>query len=491
MPKPTDDRPGSAGAARALATTTSTDLRELLDAPDLARVVPRLTPGNLYQLVRHEGPEACAEVIAYATPAQIATVLDLDLWRGRTPGADAAFDAARFGEWIEALVEAGASTAARIVASLDVHLVITGLSRQIRVLDVGIFEPTYASDDERPEQTVAPPSGLSGEVGGYVVHARDTAVWDAIVTLLVTLEVEFIDTFHTIMRGCRALSNSTPEIDGLDDLLMAPDQALHDLGLARKDRQAQQGYVAPADARVFLHTARHAQRARPRIPSGMSGAAEDRSALVRSPRCARLQAFLAALRERDTVRFAEESGNLAFLANTLIAGCSVQSRAFTAPEASEAVFAVCNLGLEYRPEATNLRLAFEVGWAALHQEIGMFAATRLSEMLRDLRSTDADIQRGLAALQRALTAAVAACEPWRAREALDAIAMLDAPIWVALLGLLDECPMVTDALAATLERRTTATSAAAFDFISTSAQIDYVRRFVGELPGLLARSVQF
>ena len=77
--------------------------------------------------------------------------------------------------------------------------------------------------------------------------------------------------------------------------------------------------------------------------------------------------------------------------------------------------------------------------------------------------------------------------PWRARDALDVIAMLDMPAWASLLGLLDECPVLPAALTATLEGRTGAVSATAFEFISTTGQIGEVRAFMARLPDLLRR----
>ena len=65
------------------------------------------------------------------------------------------------------------------------------------------------------------------------------------------------------MQGCRRLSNSTPEIDGLDDLLIAPEQHLHDVAIERERRRSRQGYATPADARAFLQMARQ-----PRAASG-------------------------------------------------------------------------------------------------------------------------------------------------------------------------------------------------------------------------------
>ena len=111
---------------------------------------------------------------------------------------------------------------------------------------------------------------LECEVGGYLVRARRTDAWDAIVTLLVTLETEHNHYFHAVMQGCRRLSNSRPEIDGLDDLLMAPEQHLHDVAIERERRRSQQGYATPADARAFLQMARQPQHTRSRIGAAIA-----------------------------------------------------------------------------------------------------------------------------------------------------------------------------------------------------------------------------
>ena len=106
-----------------------------VDAPHLARVVPHLAPETLHQLIRHSGLDACGELVASATPEQLTSVFDLDLWRSAQPGRDEQFDAERFGEWLELLVDTGDTVAARIVAAMDEHLVVAGLSRYVRVFD--------------------------------------------------------------------------------------------------------------------------------------------------------------------------------------------------------------------------------------------------------------------------------------------------------------------------------------------------------------------
>ena len=542
-------------------------LARLMDSTFLARVVPHLTPETLHQLIQHRGLDACGELVTSATPAQLTSLLDLDLWRGNDQ-----FDVDRFGEWLEVLVDTGDSVAARTVAALDKHLVILGLSRYLRVFDPGTFEPTESSDDEpmdRNEKMNSETSGnvLESEVGGYLVRARRTDAWDAIVTLLFTLETEHSHYFHAVMQGCRRLSNSRPEIDGLDDLLMAPEQHLQDVAIEREHRRSRQGYATPADARAFLQMARQPQHApnasappaarainpiatayfraaeeeangaveqvrgdegspasidgviellveagvMPDRPRALLEAADEDPRAARIPLLRRLMKFLL---HHDETAYLTRSRELAFLANTMLAGSSVQSRPFTPQEASDAAACICNLGLEYwsarRPGATSRRAsslrdldtamppdaflvdhdlvtAFEGGWSALYQDVSLFVADQLISTLANLHCVDGDTRQGLRALRRELAKQREAGTPWLARDAADVLAMLDMTAWTSLLGLLDECPILPAALTAILERRTTSVSPTAFDFISTTAQIGDIRLFMRTLPELLSR----
>ena len=558
-------------------------LARLLDTPFLARVVPHLPPETLHQLIRYRGLDACGELVTSATPAQLTFLLDLDLWPHARPGRDHQFDVDRFGEWLEVLVDTGSSVAARTVAALDKDLMIAGLSRYVRVFDAGIFEPTAQSDDEPIDRHEAMREGdsmhagdapmhdssvdsLECELGGYIVRARRSDAWDAIVTLLIALDAEHGTYFHAVMQGCRRLSNSRPEIDGLDDLLPTAEQQLHDVSIERERRRSQQGYATPADARAFLQMARHPKhtrsetvtgsiavnpivtayfRAADEPPESSNESAQTPERLLESStdagvpdsivavidllteaglmperprallaaadadpqasRVTRVRQLMEHVRDTDEIVYFTRSRELAFLANTLLAGCSVQSRPFTPQEASEAAVSICNLGLEYWPSLTShnaslpraladsflldhdLVTAFEVGWSVLHQEVSLFVAQQLISTLDDLHCVDRDIQRELVALQRKLVEQRDAGTPWRARGAADVLAMLDMTAWTSVLGLLDECPVVPAALTAILEGRTTTVSATAFDFIATAAQIGDVRIFMRKLPDLLSR----
>jgi hypothetical protein len=574
-------------AARRAGVSVENRLARLLDTPLLARVVPHLAPEILHQLVLYRGLDACGELVTSATPAQLASLLDLDLWRRAQPGRDEQFDVDRFGEWLEVLVDAGGSVAARTVAALDTHLVIVGLCRYLRVFDPGTFEPTASSDDEPMDRNQMMSSETSGdelecEVGGYLVRARRADAWDAIVTLLVALDAEQNPCFQAVMQGCRRLSHSRPENDGLDDLLRAPEQHLYDAATDRERRRSRYGYATPADARAFLQMARQARAAAAQTipiavnpiaaayfraaeeqegdtaPEGMSAGAPDAApdhdatdvstrgddniltsidavmellveagamperprallaAADEDPRSARLP-LLSRLMEvvlhRDQTAYFARTRELAFLANTLLAGSSVQSRPFTPGEASDAAAAICNLGLECWPTLWrvartqgaplprepdpamppdvflvdhDLVTAFEAGWSVLYRDVSLFVADQLASTLADLQCVDGDTRDRLRVLRRTLVIQREAGTPWRARGAADVLATLDMTVWISVLGLLDECPTLPAALTAVLDRRTTPISPTTFEFISTTAQIGAIRLFMRTLPAVLS-----
>ncbi|HEY6548745.1 MAG TPA: hypothetical protein VI589_12610, partial [Vicinamibacteria bacterium] len=224
-----------------------------------------------------------------------------------------------------------------------------------------------------------------------------------------------------------------------------------------------------------------------------AGAAPPRALLEGPPssRLSRIRMLMETVRDRYPEAYLARGRELTFLANALMAGCSIQLRSFTPQEASDAAVSVCQLGLELTGSVPptylvdhELVTAFETGWGALH-DLCLFVAESLVDTLSKLRCRDAGIQDELAALRTELGRQLAAGTPWRARDALEAIAVLDMPAWVSLLGVLDECPVLPAALTAVVDGRTGAVRAADFDFIATRDQIATVREFMASLPRAL------
>lgn len=475
-------------------------LQRVPAAADLARAVPHLAPEALHRLIRRAGLEQGVELVEAATDAQLAAVLDLDLWDAPQPGQDEAFDADRFGAWLEHLVDRDAAAAARVVARLDRALVVTGLSRHIRVFDPGVLEPTAQTDDERVESGLFATDGLTAQIGGYLVQARRDDAWEAIVGLLVELSHEDEALLHALMRGCRRQSDGEREHDDLDGLLEAREQVLHDVGVDRDDRRAGRGFSGSADARAFLALARQRPslgRRRRRVAE--RPLSEREGVLAASGPAARrepdgLQPLMEYLLERHRDLCLRRGEELAFLANTLVAGCPLRSGSFTPRQAAEAVRATCALGLLRQPVRPGidylveheLKALFEDGWAAVYREVSVFVAERLLATLRRVRSGASDTLDGLRALRRSLETHLAAGTPWLAQEAMDVLAGLDTPAWHGLLGLMGEYPVIPEVVSAIVERRAGRVDPNAFAFIATDADIGVVRTFMARLPALLA-----
>jgi hypothetical protein len=539
--------------------------RELIDrilsTPHLAQVVPRLQPEVLHRVILHCGLEACGELVALAAPDQLARVFDLDLWRADHPGRDAQFDADRFGEWVEAMVESGVHAAARTVAAIDAGFVSGALAQHVRVFDVAAVTPFISLDGEEISPARTLDDSFRCDVGGYAVVARRTRFWDAITTLLTALEDTQHDYFDRVMGQCRRVSNARPEVDGLHDLLDVSDQGMFDLAVDRERRRDSQGFVTPAEARAFLQTSRridlrhgttqpanlvarahfrdlHTQSsATPIVASGVSRTLhagepelstdavvevvellhqagvlprEPQALLDRpaddAPKPWRIQVLLQFVSVHHPEAFSARSGELAFLANAIVAGSSVQARAFAEQEASTAAVAVCNLGLEnwplpWLPDQTRHRAVagaraelpddflvahdlvkvFEVGWTVLHENVCMYAADRLIDVLTTFQCGDRLTQAALDTLRVTMKKRWREGAPWRARDSLDVIAILDMPAWAALLALIDEFPVLHAAIRASLTGEVRGVSASAFEFISENGQISLVHDFMDSL----------
>ncbi|HVQ12269.1 MAG TPA: DUF6178 family protein [Vicinamibacterales bacterium] len=522
-------------------------LDRILSTPHLARVVPRLQPEVIHRVIQRLGLEDSSEFVALATPEQLERVFDLDLWRAAGPGRDEQFDADRFGVWLEVLVEAGADVAAGKLAEMDPEIVTAGFAQHVRVFERGAVSRYTTTDGEEIEEKVNRSEGHMCDVGGYLAVARRTDAWEAIVAVLTSLAKDHPDSFDRVMSGCRALSNAGFEIDGLRNLLDGRDQAMFDVAFDREQRREQSGFVAPAQARAFLEASRRlrlnrdaaasmdpiarahlratdssatsdaeATAAAERIDTPPAGEddAESLAAIVEvlrdagifapqpralltaaetdAPRLQHIQAQMQFVLERDATVISQRNDELAFLANTIAAGCSVQARSFSPEEAWNAAVAVCNLGLENQQPLPddfllnhNLVEVFQVGWTVLHDNVIMEVAEQLLGVLATLRCDDAEIQSGLRGLRTKLTKHWRAGAPWRAADALDVITTLDMPAWAALAGLLNECPVLHAGVRAMRGSGTHAVSATDFEFISENSQIASIREFLRSLPETL------
>jgi hypothetical protein len=330
-------------------------------------------------------------------------------------------------------------TAAQTLMALDIKLVIAGVARHIAVFDQAAVSPYTTLDGEQVAGRRRRSSAMA-EIGGYLIEARRPSAWDAITELLAFLAAEQSAYFNRVMRACVRLSNGSREHDGLCNLLEDDEQDMFELACDREARRETRGYVTPPQAQAFLRGARELRLTADRpqrspiarayfraLESNSAATADTRREVGHAPSGSggdhglqpdanAIAQVIDLLRQADLLtpqpralleaadgdqrpslievhvashlRSAEE---LAFLANTLIAGCSIQGRPFSTLEASNAAAAICNLGLENWPphwDDADLVTAFQLGWTILHRDVCIYTAERLIEVLTRIRCRD-------------------------------------------------------------------------------------------------------
>jgi hypothetical protein len=479
-------------------------LARILEEPDLVAVVQRLEPRALGKLIDHVGLEDSGELVSLATTEQLRQIFDEDLWRSPRPGTDEIFDAARFALWLEILLEAGEDVAAHKLAELDQDLLTLALCKQVLVINIEELAVIMSESERTPEADLTDKvleSSLNHEIEEFRVIARDDQRWDALLTALLAMDKENHALLRQLLERCCAISNEYIEDNGgLYNVLTTEEMLESDLGAEREDRREQEGYVAPSSAASFLSLARvtsleeiaaartadvvsqahfRSLRTRRTVARPADAQEPDRAvnlvrllreadvlpdpqrpvALLEAPGgVARLvQQAIVALRERDPAVYAERMQQLAYLANVLLAGCSVEGRRFRAVEAAEAVVATCNLGLDHvlqtepkqrrRMELTERAVGvlategavklFRIGWRLLHELSMQLARATLAA----LRRSELSQAKRLVVATTALTSAVAAGKPWLARGKLDVLTeIIDAGAVETVRAALDEHP---------------------------------------------------
>jgi hypothetical protein len=373
--------------------------------------------------------------------------------------------------------------------------------------------------------------GSSHELSGYTVVARRAESWDALLSVLASLDHDHHVFFARLMRRCAQLSTEyIVDNGGLYDVLSSDEQVVADIAAAREDRREMAGYVTASQATAFLKLARTPRASAAPVPdpltagyfralaarskegreqSGPDDRAPQADALeqeireflssVEEPgeshgalapllssgedeRLSHVRRHLLRLQEHDAATYAKCTEELAYLANVLVSGCSFQSRRFRPVEAADAALAVCNLGLENGDGGQSLVDSFHSGWRVLHEEVSLFSARHLAEMLAAVRCGDRVVERQARDTARQLLRHANAGEPWRSRDEIEVVAMLDQPSWAVLVNLIDECPVVPRDLDG---RRSRLRVSVESDFISDGRQIAWVREFIGRLPEAL------
>jgi hypothetical protein len=371
-------------------------LEHVLDNPALVQAVRELPPAALGTLIDAIGLEDSGELVALATTEQLEGVFDEDLWRADRAGDDPRFDPARFGLWLEVLLEAGEKAVVERLTELPLDFVSLAVARLMLVIDMDQLGIELDGDEETLELTEKALDGtLAEEWEEFRWISRDDRSFDAVVTALLALDRDHHDVLRRIVeRVAVASAEVIADNGGLYEVLTTDEMLESDARAERDDRRAAHGYVAPSDARSFLALARNgidedaprdrvtrayfrelvprpgAPAATSKAPSVKRAPRADTAGLLElveraknaaggadgpSPSAALaptsegplLKLALSLLAVLDPDAHAERAEELAYLTNVIVAGdATLDGRSFRPIEALERAILLADVGLE-------------------------------------------------------------------------------------------------------------------------------------------------
>ena len=273
---------------------------------------------------------------------------------------------------------------------------------ELLVVDVDelLAEMRGTDDDEVKNIEKALSNCLSEEVDRYQLVARRHDGWDSVLAAVLALDRDHHEVLARILeRLCAMTAEHVDREGGLYSALTSEEMLEADVAGDREDRRAELGSVAPSDARAFLKLARQPITEPPTehdpvtrayfrgLASNPKGSLRARgseqtvdpdiraptrtqpSALARvlleagvvtsqagatrllgagtpTPSEPLLVRAMRVLADIDAVAFAARSEEIAYLANVLVAGASIEGRRYRPAEAVQKAIEVCSLGLK-------------------------------------------------------------------------------------------------------------------------------------------------
>lgn len=243
----------------------TTLLARFIAAPDLVQQVRSLPNPAFAAIIRRLGVEDSGELVALATTEQLVAAFDDDLFVNARPGERERFSVSRFVTWLEVILEAGDEVAANRVTELSEDFVVHALSNIMLIFDVDALALRLRSNDPAAEAADrALENTYTEQFDQYFLVSRVESGWDAAFALVVALDRKHRDTLIQILDRCVAVSSEyLDDLDALSEVLSSSESLADDVEGDRQDRRARLGYIDPVDAKSFLAYARLATDEQP------------------------------------------------------------------------------------------------------------------------------------------------------------------------------------------------------------------------------------
>lgn len=468
-------------------------INTLLDMPDLSAVIQTMTPEQLLVVVKKNGLEESAELLAQATPEQLSRMLDEDLWKSPNPGQDQIFDSKQFSLWMNVLNDMGPKKAAEKIAAMDSSFLAMAFSGQIQVFKTEVLQQIIGSNKEQGallEKLIE--SRLNYEFSEHIIIARSDQSWDSIIEILMELDQERLTK---LLDHLAALSDDLlTGNDQWEELLSLEEQLENDFIDDREKRREALGYITPRHAALWLTEVRQSppkdlldapvpeetrdyfekaaerQYAKAANNDYQVASSTNRLFLENQPGLIKKKAVedtwiihdaLYALAEADRQLYSRRMEELIYLSNLLMAGCTYQNRAFHQIEAAQAVFSLSNLGLDYWLTNNGKSKAYKEDWLkeksivtffrtgmSLSHQTAMLTAKVVCQYINKLPESGQGvkgekwIKKELLKIKTDLEKGINLNRPWLAAEHLILLeTIMEAGQVAVIMGLISEFPL--------------------------------------------------
>ncbi|GEM_PF-5522492 len=476
----------------------------ILKNTTLATQVKSLPLGVITKLVEHVGLEDAGPIIALTTTEQFQAIVDSDMWALQMGGVEEGFSSERFLTWIEVLSELGDKSAAEKLMALDDDLLTTALSETLQVFDTEELSSVASLNEDSFGFSIEAHLKRSEyvDIDRYVIVFKKSQSSTALSDILIAWSGIDHSHFCSILDRCvlYTLDHSTEmDISSIERQSTAREDALD----ARNSRRTEIGYVSRSDALSFLNLARTRSSIenytgennpiyrsylrqyksdqkdsfetleipevlsqsilnlldevfKPETPNPQNILIDSKQPQTPTPDMEFSDLMLQLQQEYPTI-YQSRLSELAFLGNTLIAGCSMNDRSLRAVESVQIAYSTCRLGIEHILSEGGLRWSnnaaanvlqgrdcitlFEVGWHLIYQKVSRSALEALTEKLEKWSSTISKAPKELLVLLLEFQKCLQQDKPWEARNKTAWLIGRFGQNNVAILqAYLDECP---------------------------------------------------
>lgn len=377
-------------------------LEVILKDKGLSAAVQYLPSQVLKKMINHVGLEDASELISLASTEQLKKVFDEDLWLSMKPGQAEKFDADRFHTWLEVMTELGDKFVTEKLQEMDEDFLVMAFSELVFVINVEQLDRKISqkrTDGQLLEKALD--SSATFEVDEYVIIAKKTEGWSVLSEICLILDKEDRSLLVRILDQCMQIS--TEQIDdggGLYSVLTQSEKVNQDIQQQRDDRRSAEGFISPTEALAFFNLIRvtvdnkvidtqsdpivrsyFQKMTQAQIDSikkdftadsdiaSSDGSKDNLDLLIQYLKTTEIveedilllrakaltaeaqttaktyQMNLLKMAMGDEAWLALQNQELAFLGNSLIAGCAIQKRKFRLPEVAEAITSTCLLGI--------------------------------------------------------------------------------------------------------------------------------------------------